>query len=62
MNTLVSLLLSALAVAIASYLIPGVTVDGYLTAFIVAIVFAIVNITIVPILNTLTLPLNILTL
>lgn len=62
MNTLVSLLLSALAVAIAAYLIPGVTVDGYLTAFIVAIVFAIVNTTIVPILNTLTLPLNIFTL
>jgi putative membrane protein len=62
MTLLVNLLLSAIAVAVASYLIPGATVDSYLTAFIVAVVLAIVNTTIVPILNTLTLPLNILTL
>ena len=62
MTLLINLLLSAIAVAVASYLIPGATVDGYLTAFIVAVVLAIVNTTIVPILNALTLPLNILTL
>lgn len=62
MTLLVNLLLSGVAVAVASYLIPGATVDSYLTAFIVAVVLAIVNTTIVPILNILTLPLNILTL
>lgn len=62
MNVLLNLLLSGLAVAIASYLTPGAHVDGYLTAVIVAVVLAIVNTIIVPILNILTLPLNILTL
>jgi putative membrane protein len=62
MTILLNLLLSGIAVAIAAYLIPGATVDGYLTAIIVAVVLAIVNATIVPILQVLTLPLNILTL
>ncbi len=62
MPIILNLLLSGLAVAIASYLTPGAHVDGYLTAVIVAVVLAIVNTIIVPILNILTLPLNILTL
>ena len=62
MTIFLNLLLSAIAIAVASYLIPGATVDNYLTAFIVAVVLAIVNTTIVPILQVLTLPLNILTL
>jgi putative membrane protein len=62
MPILINLLLSALAVGITAYLIPGVTVDGYLTAIIVAVVLALVNSTIGPFLKVLTLPLNILTL
>ena len=62
MIILINLLLSGIAVGIASYLIPGVTVDGYMTAIIVAVVLAIVNSTIGPLLKLLTLPLNILTL
>jgi putative membrane protein len=62
MNLFLNLLLSGVAVAITSYLIPGSQVDGYLTAFIVAVVLAIVNTTVVPMLQVLTLPLNILTL
>jgi putative membrane protein len=62
MNTLINLLISGIAIAITSYLIPGSHVDGYITAIIVAVVLAIVNLTIVPILEVLTLPLNILTL
>jgi putative membrane protein len=62
MPILINLLLSALAVGITAYLIPGATVDGYLTAIIVAVVLAIVNSTIGPFLKILTLPLNILTL
>lgn len=62
MAIILNLLISGLAVAIASYLTPGAHVDGYLTAIIVAVVLAIVNSTIGPILKLLTLPLNILTL
>lgn len=62
MDILINILLSALAVAIASYLTPGATVDGYMTAIVVAVVLALVNSTIGPVLKFLTFPLNILTL
>lgn len=62
MAILINILLSALAVAITAYLIPSVTIDGYMTAIVVAVVLAIVNSTIGPLLKIITLPLNILTL
>ena len=62
MNILLNLLISALAIAIAAYITPGASVDGYLTAIVVVVVLAIVNSTIGPLLKILTLPLNILTL
>ena len=62
MTVLINILVSGIAVAIAAYLIPGVGVDGYLTAIIVAVVLAIVNSTIGPFLKVLMTPLNILTL
>ena len=62
MNIVLNLLISALAVAIAAYIIPGVVVDGYFTAIVVAITLAIVNSTIGPFLKILTLPLNVMTL
>ena len=62
MLILLNLLFSALAVAITTYLIPGVTIDGYMTAIVVVIILAIVNSTVGPFLKILTLPLNILTL
>ncbi len=62
MNTLLNILVSALAVAIAAYITPGASVDGYLTAIIVAVVLAIVNSTIGVFLKVLTFPINILTL
>ncbi len=54
--------MSALAVAIATYLTPGANIDGFVTAFIVAVVLAIVNSTVSPVLKIITFPLNILTL
>lgn len=48
--------------ALAAYITPGATVDGYLTAIIVAVVLAIVNSTIGIFLKILTFPINILTL
>gem|GEM_PF-602602 len=62
MAIILNILISGLAVAFASYLTPGAYVDGYMTAIIVAVVLAVVNSTIGPILKLLTFPLNVLTL
>ncbi|MFY0608624.1 MAG: phage holin family protein [Cyclobacteriaceae bacterium] len=62
MNFLVRILLSGLAVIIVSYLLPGVAVDGFLAAIIVAVVLSLLNMTIKPILVILTIPLTIFTL
>ena len=58
---ILSLIISGVAVLIASYLTPGVAVDGLWTAIIVAFVFGLVNAVIGTILRILTLPLNFLT-
>ena len=50
------------AVALAAYFLPGVTVDGFLSAIIAAILIALANATIGTILRLLTFPVNILTL
>jgi len=62
MKTIINLVLSTVAVLIAAYIIPGVTVAGFFTALVVAVVLAIVNALIRPILTFLTLPVNLLTL
>ncbi len=62
MKILINLVLSAVAVLIAAYIIPGVAVDGFFAALVVAVVLAVVNAFIRPILTFLTLPVNILTL
>lgn len=59
---LVNLIVSALAVLISAYILPGVKVDGFLTAVVVAVVLGALNMFIRPILVLLTLPLTILTL
>jgi len=58
----VNLLVSTLAVLISAYILPGVKVDGFLTAIVVAIVLGIVNMFIKPVLLLLTFPLTILSL
>ncbi|MDE2025937.1 MAG: phage holin family protein [Patescibacteria group bacterium] len=62
MNALIGLLLNAVAVVITAYLLPGVQVQSFLTAIVVAVVLGIVNAVLKPILFILTLPVNILTL
>lgn len=59
---IVNLIVSGLAVLISAYILPGVKVDGYVTALIVAIVLGVVNAILKPILLLVTLPINILTL
>lgn len=55
-------LVSAAAVLIASYLLPGVAVSGIGAALLVALVLGVINVFLRPILIILTLPVNILTL
>lgn len=62
MNFIVKLLLSSIAVVITAYLLPGVTVNSFLTALIVALVLSLLNITVKPLLLILTIPLTVLTL
>ena len=62
MNLIIRLLLNALAVFVLAYVLNGVSVDGYTSAIIVAIVLSILNVLVKPILVLLTLPVTILTL
>jgi putative membrane protein len=62
MRILIHLMISAVAVFAAARILPGVTVDGFGTAVVVAIVLGLVNALLRPLLLLLTLPLNILTL
>lgn len=58
---LIHWLVSTIAILVAAYLIPGVTVT-FIGALVLAIVLAIINLFIRPVLRILTLPLTILTL
>ncbi|MCY1517817.1 Mycobacterial 4 TMS phage holin, superfamily IV [compost metagenome] len=62
MKLIVEILLMGLAMLIGAYLIPGVQVDGYLSAIIAAVLIAVANATIGLILRIFTFPLNFLTL
>ncbi|MEB8330078.1 phage holin family protein [Flavobacteriaceae bacterium KMM 6897] len=62
MKLILRLLLTALAVVILAKILPGIGVDTYTTAIIVAIVLSLLNFIVKPILVILTLPITILTL
>lgn len=62
MRLLLNLLISVAGILIAAYLIPGVSVEGWTSALVLAIVLGVLNTFIKPILVLLTLPFNILTL
>lgn len=61
MRLLIKWLVSAIAVFITSYILPGVDIDSFGTAFIVALVLGIINAVVKPLLFILTLPITILT-
>ncbi|MDP3964265.1 MAG: phage holin family protein [bacterium] len=58
---IVRLLVNALAVAAAAYILPGVVVEGFWAAVITAVVIGFVNAILRPIIVVLTLPINFLT-
>ncbi|MCZ8217353.1 MAG: phage holin family protein [Cyclobacteriaceae bacterium] len=62
MNWIVKFLLSGLAVLLTAYLLPGVNVEDYWTALLVALVLSIVNVVVKPFLIVLTIPITFLTL
>ena len=61
MKLIIKLLLTALAVVILSKILPGVAVEGYGSAIIVAIEIALLRLIVKPILVLLTLPITIIT-
>jgi len=62
MSLVLNLIISTVAVMMSAYLLPGVMVSSIWEATIVAVVLALVNMTVKPILTILTLPLSVLTL
>ena len=62
MGLIINLLVSGLAVFITAQFLPGVSVDSFITALLTAVVLGLINMFIKPIINILTLPINLLTL
>ena len=62
MNFVIRFLLNGLAVFLTAYLLPGVDIDGYRTALIVALLLSIANAVVKPVLILLTIPITIVTL
>ena len=62
MKLVVRLLVSAVAILVTAYIIPGVVVDSFVTAVIVAVVLGALNVFVRPLLEFLTLPITVLTL
>lgn len=54
--------ISALAILLAAYLVPGIAVASFYTALIVAVLLGVANLILKPILVVLTLPISIITL
>ncbi len=57
-----NLLISALAVYLTAWLLPGISVKGYWSALGVAAVIAVLNVLVKPLLTVLTIPVTVLTL
>ncbi|MCG8388528.1 MAG: phage holin family protein [Cytophagales bacterium] len=62
MKFIIKLILSAVAVMVSAYLLPGVEVNGFFVAIVVAAVLALLNTIVKPILILLTIPITVLTL
>lgn len=62
MSIVINWVISAIVILIASQILPGVHVDNFINALIVAVVLGIINAFIKPVILIFTLPINILTL
>ena len=61
MQFIIQLLLSALAVILAAYILPGIHVKSFLNAIIFALILSLLNIFVEPIMVLLTFPITIIT-
>ena len=59
---ILNILVSGLAVFIADYLLPGVSIDSFTTAIILALVLGVINVTLKPFLKIITFPVNLMSL
>ncbi|HSW89592.1 MAG TPA: phage holin family protein [Patescibacteria group bacterium] len=62
MKILINWLVSALAIVVTAYLLPGVHIATFVTALVLAVVLGVINAFIKPVLLLLTLPITIVTL
>ncbi len=62
MSFILKWVLSAVAVLIAAYLLPGVAVESFWSALVVAVILALMNATLKPLLVILTIPITVITL
>lgn len=62
MNIFIRWLIASIAVVVAAYILPGVTVENFFVALVTAIVIGVINTFLKPIILILTLPFNVLTL
>lgn len=62
MSILINIILSAMAIFAAAYVLPGVSVTSFTTAVVVAIALGVINAIIKPVLLILTLPITLVTL
>lgn len=62
MNIILNWIISALIILVIAYILPGVTVTGFVVALLVALVLGLINAFIRPVVLLLTLPINIITL
>jgi len=56
MNFLLKILVTSIAVVVSAFLLPGVHIEGYTTAIVVAIVLSLLNYFVKPVLIILTIP------
>ena len=59
MNLIIKLIINAIAVFILAHILPGIHVNSYITALCIAIVLALLNTLVKPVLILLTLPITI---
>ena len=62
MKIIINWVVSALAIIVTAYVLPGVHVNGFLAALVLAVVLGAINLILRPILVILTLPISIMTL
>ena len=62
MKTLIHFAVSAIAILITAYILPGVSISSLLTAFVLAVILGAINLTLRPALVILTLPITVMSL